>query len=707
MKKIVTACLILLCSLTHAQVKVPGKIIGNWINQQTNNWEYGFFEHFAIYRSGFWDYESVQSTGNTIKIKLKRGVQSQTLVLTDPANSDSSITIGNNREAGVKFRPFRTGFVPYAKEDHKTFKNSHFQSDTVTIIGYYRNLQKYNQLANQEQGKGPFTVTIPDFIQDKEVNYITDFDSLGRFTIKFPVLNTQQVFLDWERLTQQDVVEPGETIFLFADMADYIWSSNDDSSEAYVAFENRPKQILYTGAEARFHNELANYKTSDAHIDRLELVKKVSSDMDFLSATQANYNTRMRHLENYINRYPTLSDRFKTFQYAYEKYQMAFYLMQHRFDKFRSKDPFFNKGYMEYIHANMTFDNEQLFTLVPDYAIFTRDYLGYYKDVTSLKKDPESGELRGITVWEEEAMQYLAEQGVFNDQEKKLVAAFAALRINQHASVQNISDSSNSLRAMWPGSDSWNSYMALRERPEVKNVLSEVSLMLLKRKTQAAELQLIDSLFSNKALYQLMIARQLCKSMDHDHVPLSADELHLLNERLTIQSIKNYIMEMHNHYLSISDQQVAYPASLKNTDHLKDVMDADSLFQQLIAPYKGKVIYVDFWGTWCMPCMEQMPYAAGIKKEFAGKDVVFMYFASNSPEKSWKNVIKQMNLSGENVIHYRLSNEQERLIEKKVELNGYPTYLLIAKDGKLVSKDAPRPQLNDQLIPAINKLLAE
>ena len=58
-------------------------------------------------------------------------------------------------------------------------------------------------------------------------------------------------------------------------------------------------------------------------------------------------------------------------------------------------------------------------------------------------------------------------------------------------------------------------------------------------------------------------------------------------------------------------------------------------------------------------------------------DMVFMYFASNSNEKGWKNVIKEYNVTGANVAHYNLPDAQQKLLEKYVGVQGYPTYRLI------------------------------
>jgi hypothetical protein len=102
-----------------------------------------------------------------------------------------------------------------------------------------------------------------------------------------------------------------------------------------------------------------------------------------------------------------------------------------------------------------------------------------------------------------------------------------------------------------------------------------------------------------------------------------------------------------------------------------------------------------------------MAYADSIKKKFSGKDVVFLYLANGSPEQSWKNVIKQLNLTGENMVHYRLPYEQQAMIERKFSVDAFPTYLLIGKDGRLAMDRAPYPERDKELESLINKLLAE
>ena len=84
-----------------------------------------------------------------------------------------------------------------------------------------------------------------------------------------------------------------------------------------------------------------------------------------------------------------------------------------------------------------------------------------------------------------------------------------------------------------------------------------------------------------------------------------------------------------------------------------------------------------------------------------------MYFANNSPEASWKNIIKENHLTGEHVVHYRLPNAQQSMLERRLSIRAFPTYILMDKEGNVVNMSAPRPEQKGELVKEITKLLNE
>ena len=69
-------------------------------------------------------------------------------------------------------------------------------------------------------------------------------------------------------------------------------------------------------------------------------------------------------------------------------------------------------------------------------------------------------------------------------------------------------------------------------------------------------------------------------------------------------------------------------------------------------------------------------------------DIVYLYLANRSSEESWKNVIKEYNVTGDNVVHYNLPAEQQSAIERFLAVTGYPTYKLIDRDGNILDVNA-------------------
>lgn len=164
-------------------------------------------------------------------------------------------------------------------------------------------------------------------------------------------------------------------------------------------------------------------------------------------------------------------------------------------------------------------------------------------------------------------------------------------------------------------------------------------------------------------------------------------------------------LQRQNDSLKALDADDHLTADTRFVTEFPELKTPREIFQHVTAPYRGKVIYLDIWGTWCAPCRKMMSFMPAIKKRYADKDVVFLYLANSSPESAWRNAIKQHQITGPNVVHYRMPPMIQQEFEKDYLTGGYPSYLLIDKAGNVVTKQAPWPWQPDALYEAIDKLL--
>jgi len=126
--------------------------------------------------------------------------------------------------------------------------------------------------------------------------------------------------------------------------------------------------------------------------------------------------------------------------------------------------------------------------------------------------------------------------------------------------------------------------------------------------------------------------------------------------------------------------------------------------EKYLNKYLGKVIFIDFYATWCVPCRMEIPYAIRIKKEFKNENVVFLNLCAKSKKENWVKLVKEKGIQGEN---YLLNNEEFNLLAQQFQVKGFPTYALVDINGEIVNYNAPRPSNTGELVAQIRNLLKQ
>lgn len=127
---------------------------------------------------------------------------------------------------------------------------------------------------------------------------------------------------------------------------------------------------------------------------------------------------------------------------------------------------------------------------------------------------------------------------------------------------------------------------------------------------------------------------------------------------------------------------------LPNADFNLEVKDLDGNIVKM-SDYKGKVVFLNFWATWCMPCVAELPSIEKLYKEFKN-DVAFLLISNEATEK-----VKKYHAKKEYTVPFHI-NDAESKIPQQYYHQGIPTTFIINKNGKIVKASSGAEDWDDE-----------
>ncbi len=114
-----------------------------------------------------------------------------------------------------------------------------------------------------------------------------------------------------------------------------------------------------------------------------------------------------------------------------------------------------------------------------------------------------------------------------------------------------------------------------------------------------------------------------------------------------------------------------------------------------LSSFKGNLIYVDVWATWCGPCVAEIPSLQKLESDYHGKNITFMSVSVDEDKEAWEKMVAEKELSG-----IQLWADGWSKITKDYAIFGIPRFMLFDTKGNVISTNAPRPSSDN-----IRKLL--
>ncbi len=174
-----------------------------------------------------------------------------------------------------------------------------------------------------------------------------------------------------------------------------------------------------------------------------------------------------------------------------------------------------------------------------------------------------------------------------------------------------------------------------------------------------------------------------------------------------LDELINYWAEEKSHFdIAFEDFKNKYPND-KNTEFLEAKITLQKRFakgqnaptfslknkegkQIALSDLKGKYVLIDFWATWCKPCIAEAPYSKELEEEFAEQEIEFVYICIDDSKERWGEHISKENSGG---VQLFADKEQSKELREKYNIEGIPNYMLIDKEGKIVTQKI-RPSQN-------------
>jgi cytochrome c biogenesis protein CcmG, thiol:disulfide interchange protein DsbE len=116
--------------------------------------------------------------------------------------------------------------------------------------------------------------------------------------------------------------------------------------------------------------------------------------------------------------------------------------------------------------------------------------------------------------------------------------------------------------------------------------------------------------------------------------------------------------------------------------------------------FGGKLLVLNFWATWCVPCVQELPSLNQFQKQFASSGVVVLGVSVDQNERAYQQFLKRAGVT------FRTSRDPQADLSSRYGTFKYPETYVIDRNGKVVQKHiGPRDWMDERLLTEIKALL--
>lgn len=716
------------------QSMIPSAIAGNWFRSDNGQWEISLLDSVAIYKNQVWKYQQYTEKGGLGKIALKNG--SEALTIYTKSINDSTCMVGELPKKLIKYaHKANESAIP---EDNEPYQLPVFKMDTITYCGYIKGLiPRYPQRTAM--------VHINDVLTGEQDSHLLKIAKDGSFKLKFAHSNPKGVFVRLPFAFETIYVEPGKTTFHLIDMG------------------NKTNPHLFMGACARLNTDMLKLKNINS-FNYYEMQDKVSdfTPEQYKAWCMKLKQKDQKALEDFTTTH-TVSAKAIQLKNIELDYRYACHMMEYGWNtesswrkknnipqdqreiSFKPAKP--DSAYYSFLTNELA--NNPVAVISPDYSSFinrlmymellrtnnafagftTSDILAELekselpmtteeKDMASKLKEINGPETKKIT--EDFNKKHGSQQTTFNTKYRETLNSFykenkgkiiTPAMIEEFLTGQHV-EITEEEKAFLAAQKEYSEIPQIQKMIQIQSQLSKpLNEFYTNRRDFINELfQNRNAIARNEKIQQVlgiqlgfatdvMKSQDICRPIVSEMTPIGDEKLLAVQNGISTPFIASYMALKNN------ETKAKIEANKKTTGaKLNEVpkTEGDKVFDAIVEKYKGKVVYVDFWATWCAPCRSGIEQIKPLKEEMAKENVVFVYIsAPSSPKATYDNMIPT--IKGE---HYRVSEDEWNTLCGMFKISGIPHCMLVGKDGNVINSHLPHYN-NDQLKSLLTKHIME
>ncbi len=628
---------------------IPKDFTGNWFSEVNGNWTYSFFEKTAIFDNKTWEYVSVEKEIDFYRIKLKSGKEEK-MIYGKPVNE----TVCMLGDTPASTKKFSREMVRSNNLVSEKFEEPLFKPGTVIYKGFLKGFTK-------RLGTNTGMISFSNRLTNKQESYLIKLDENGSFEVEFPLEFPQELIVGLPLISERVFFEPGKTLFHLLNTGD------------------AEKPSLFMGESAEVNTGLlATSKIKTGQNQLIEGIEKMTEDeyLNYIKTVAENESKALTQIQKERN----LDEKTMQIRNLDIDFRMALNAFQ--FNQYRRINWFMSNQKLK--------ENERLPFVPAQSDISNLDFLKNtpVNEKTALLSSEYFNLLSAIRFTNFDRLQgsYFYILGLFRKQLETTgiilsgeeADMFDFIKINLE---ENYNDEANRNFSKTYGQN----LRSLMQKHQ--DVYSQVSNQVM-----------LDNFKTNlKTVFGL--EEGLAMDITYTQAYLASLKPETLNEEEFTKAKSSVKTDYLKELIISSYYESKAELTVKNTPaEYVPKTEAEKYFDGLIKKYRGKVVYVDFWATWCAPCKDGIARIKPLKEELAKEDIVFVYITNpTSPENDYKKAIPD--IKGE---HFKVSADDWNLLTSKFNIYGIPHYALVDKTGRIVN-----PNLNHLEKEPLKKLLLE